>query len=57
MDSNSTSHGGSEFILCSGENLSTKTCPESSQPCEFKAKICVVQNEKRSEIRYDTKHR
>ena len=58
MGSSDSSHGGSTFSLCSGENLSTDHCPESSESCEFKAKICVVDSQgKRSEIRYDTIHK
>ena len=46
---------GSVFRLCDGENL----CPEPSIFCEFKARICVVNddaNQTLSEIRFDTVH-
>ena len=50
-----TNTEGSVFRLCNGENL----CPESSDDCEFKAKICVVNNDAGrtlSEIRFDKAH-
>ena len=48
-----TYNGGSEFQLCSGDNL----CPESSNDC-FKFEICVVDSARsRSKIRYDTVHK
>lgn len=46
-------NGGSEFQLCSGENL----CPDSSNDC-FKFEICVADSVRSpSKIRYDSVHK
>ena len=52
---NTGEYPGSVFRLCNRENL----CPESSDDCDFKAKICVVNDDADktiSEIRFDTVH-